>query len=143
MEASETMSGSDGATAAKRILLVEDSMIIALDTEECLLALGAEAVTVEATTAGALEALARQSYDLALLDHSLGSETSEAVAEVLRARGIPFWLATGYGEMADRVRAMGARGLLVKPYGREELARIMREFAGGDAAEDGPGAAGG
>ena len=118
---------NDGAP--KRILLVEDSMIIALDTEECLLSLGADAVHVQATVAGALEALSRADFDFALLDFNLGGESSEAVAEALRARGIPFWLATGYGEMADQLEEIGARGLLVKPYGREELTRIMREFA--------------
>lgn len=117
---------SDGA--ARRILVVEDSMIIALDTEECLLTLGAEEVVVQATVAGSLEALARGDFDFALLDFNLGGESSEAVAEGLRARGIPFWLATGYGEMADKVAELGAQGVLVKPYGREELVRIMREY---------------
>ena len=86
---------------AGRVLLVEDSMIIALDTEECLLQIGAAAVTVEGTVAGALEALATQDFAFALLDFRLGTDTGEPVAEALRTRGIPFWLATGYNEMAD------------------------------------------
>jgi CheY-like chemotaxis protein len=118
-----------------RILLVEDSMIIALDAEETLLQLGAAEVVVQTTVAGALAALAEDSFDLALLDHSLGSETSEAVAEALRARGIPFWLATGYNEMADQLDEIGARGLLVKPYGKDELARIMRGFSPQDQGQ--------
>lgn len=121
---------AQGDKSAKRILMVEDSMIIALDTEECLLTLGAEEVSVQATVAGALEALAQGQFDFALLDFNLGAESSEPVAEELRARGIPFWLATGYGEMAERAAELGAQGLLVKPYGREELVRIMGEFAG-------------
>lgn len=118
-----------GEETAKRILVVEDSMIIALDTEECLLGLGAELVVVQASVAGALGALDEEEFDLALLDFNLGGESSEKVAHELHARGIPFWLATGYGEMADKVEELGARGLLVKPYGRQELARIMAEFA--------------
>ena len=119
---------TDGNGAARRVLVVEDSMIIALDTEECLLALGALEVTVEGTVAGALAALAAGAFDFALLDFNLGSESSEPVAAALRERGIPFWLATGYGEMAAQLEALGARGLLVKPYGRSELVRIMDEF---------------
>ncbi len=42
--------------------------------------------------------------------------------------GVPFWLATGYGEMAEKQDEMGASGLLVKPYVREELAQILTEF---------------
>lgn len=114
-----------------RVLLVEDSMIIALDTEECLLSLGAAQIVVQGSVAGALDALAAQSFDLALLDYSLGGESGEAVAQELRARGIPFWLATGYGEMADKVTELGARGLLVKPYGRAELERLMAEYLAG------------
>lgn len=118
-----------GEGTAKRILVVEDSMIIALDTEECLLSLGAGAVTVQATVAGALAALDKEEFDLALLDFNLGGESSERVAEELRVRGIPFWLATGYGELAEKADDIGASGLLVKPYGREDLARIMHDFA--------------
>ena len=120
----------DGDKLAQRVLVVEDSMIIALDTEECLLMLGAGHVTVEGTVAGALSALANDPFDFALLDFNLGSESSDKVAEDLCARGIPFWLATGYSEMGDKLGELGARGLLLKPYGKEELARILHEFAG-------------
>lgn len=119
---------AQGEKTAKRILVVEDSMIIALDTEECLLTLGAQDVVVQATVAGALDALSQGQFDFALLDFNLAGESGEAVAEALRARDIPFWLATGYGEMAEKADEIGAQGLLVKPYGREELAGIMREF---------------
>jgi CheY-like chemotaxis protein len=123
------MAMSEGAGAAKRILVVEDSMIIALDAEECLLGLGAEEVVVVDTVAGALAALAAQPFDCAVLDFNLGSESSDPVATDLRARGIPFWLATGYSEMAGDLGMLGARGVLVKPYGRAELASMMAEFA--------------
>ncbi len=118
------------------MLVVEDSMIIAIDTEECFRSLGLETVAVQGTVDGALKCLERETFDLALLDFNLGTESSERVAEDLKARGIPFWLATGYGEMAERLDEMGAQGLLVKPYGREELSRMLSDFAnlGRDAA---------
>ncbi len=122
-----------GEATARSVLLVEDSMIIAIDTEECLLGLGAGHVAVEGTVAGALEALERGTFDFALLDFNLGSESSEPVAVELKNRGIPFWLATGYGEMADHLAEIGAEGVLVKPYGKDELERIMRGFARQDS----------
>ena len=125
-----------GNVTAKRILLVEDSMIIALDTEECLLQIGAEAVTVQGTVAGALNALSKEQFDLALLDFNLGTESSEKVADELRRIGVPFWLATGYGEMAEKLDEIGAEGLLVKPYGREELVKIMREISADESESD-------
>lgn len=127
----------EGSGAVRRILVVEDSMIIALDTEECLLDLGVDQVTVQGTVAGALNALGKEDFDLALLDFNLGSESSEMVARELHQRRIPFWLATGYGEMADKVEEIGARGLLVKPYGREELVRMLNAFC--DPAPDSDG----
>lgn len=124
-----------GGETAPRILLVEDSMIIALDTEECLLGIGAAAVVVHGTVAGALAELERAEFDLAVLDFNLGGETSEPVASELKRRGIAFWIATGYSEMADRLAQLGASGLLIKPYGRAELEGIMRDFAAsGDKA---------
>lgn len=104
-------------------------MIIALDCEECLLHLGASKVAVHATATGALAALNEDSFDMALLDCNLGSESSEPVAARLRALGIPFWLATGYGEMAAQAAGLGAAGVLVKPYGEAELAAVLGEFS--------------
>ena len=109
-------------------LLVEDSMIIALDTEDCLRELGVHSIHVESTVAGALRALEKGEPDLAILDYNLGKESSERVAEVLRERGVPFWLATGYGEMSERLEELGAKGLLTKPYGKEELTGVLKDF---------------
>ena len=78
---------------------------------------------VQSSVEAALDALDNTRFDLALLDYNLGSESSEAVARRLKAMGVPFWLATGYGEMEDKLEEMGASGLLVKPYG----ARNWRE----------------
>ena len=36
--------------------------------------------------------------DLAVLDFNLGGATSEAIAEILEARGVPFVFATGYAD---------------------------------------------
>ena len=117
-----------GMAAPASALLVEDSMIIALDTEDCLRELGVQSVHVESTVAGALRALEKGMPDLAILDYNLGKESSERVADVLRENGIPFWLATGYGEMSERLEEIGARGLLTKPYGKEELAKLLADL---------------
>ena len=121
-------------TLPERVLLVEDSMIIALDTEDCLRELGVHEVTVESSVEGALAAIAKTKPELAILDYNLGKESSEEVAADLARRGVPFWLATGYGEMKDRLEEMGASGLLVKPYGRDELVSILAQYGSPDTA---------
>ena len=107
------------------VLLVEDSMIIALDAEDCLKEMGITKVRIESSVAGALDALAKSPPAMAILDYNLGRENSEPVARKLQELGIPFWLATGYGEMQDRVEELGASGLLTKPYGKDELVEMV------------------
>ena len=63
-----------------------------------------------------------------MLDYNLGTESSEPVARKLVELGVPFWLATGYGEMADKLEEIGAQGVLTKPYGKDELRRMLGKF---------------
>ncbi|GMM93416.1 HWE histidine kinase domain-containing protein [Qipengyuania sp. MTN3-11] len=119
------------AGAPECVLVVEDSMIIAMDTEECLRQLGVKEVIVDGSVSSALESLKKNRIDLAVVDYNLGSESSERVAAELVALGVPFWLATGYGEMEEKLEEIGAQGLLVKPYGKEELGNILKENKSG------------
>ena len=115
--------------APGRVLLVEDGMIIAMDTEETLRDLGVADVKIAAKVSSALKELEGESFDLAVLDYNLGTESSEPVALKLTEMGVPFWLATGYGEMADRLEEIGALGVLTKPYGKDELRQMLDTFA--------------
>ena len=123
------MQGETIETLPSRVLLVEDGMIIAMDTEETLRDLGVAEVTIAAKVSTALKELEAESYDLAVLDYNLGTESSEPVAAKLNELGVPFWLATGYGEMADRLEEIGALGVLTKPYGRDELRRMLSKYS--------------
>ena len=112
----------------RRVLLVEDNTIIALDTEENLLALGVAEVVVASSNDAALVSIDGVTPDFALLDFNLGGETSEPTARALDGRGVRFAFATGYGEV-DRMTA-GYRhsvGVLQKPYSTEDLARIIAQ----------------
>ncbi|KZY54772.1 histidine kinase [Erythrobacter sp. HI0063] len=123
------MQGETIETLPSRVLLVEDGMIIAMDTEETLRDLGVVEVTIAAKVSSALKELEAESYDLAVLDYNLGTESSEPVAAKLNELGVPFWLATGYGEMADRLEEIGALGVLTKPYGKDELRRMLCKYS--------------
>ena len=111
------------------VLLIEDSAIIAMDAEDCLMELGVGEVRSEASVAGALAAIEASAPDAALLDFNLGKETGEAVAAELARRGIAFWLATGDVELESRMAELGARGVIIKPYGKPELAAMIEEFS--------------
>ena len=124
-------SGSDrsAATSASlpaHVLVVEDSMIIAMDTEDSLRTLGVATVTTAGSVAAALASIDQDPPEMAILDYNLGNETSDPVAKVLKERGIRFVMATGYGELAEGLEARGAFALLKKPYGRSELEELLR-----------------
>lgn len=106
----------DGAALGGSVLLVEDNMIIALDAEEMLLAMGAGPVRQAASVSDALRFLDQERPDFAVLDVNLGSETSLPVAERLAREGVPFVFATGYGEALDLPPALRGRPLVKKPF---------------------------
>ena len=107
------------------ILVVEDSMIIALDVEESLKRMGVRSVAIASSVAGALSAMAAREPDFAIVDFNLGSESSEPVARALKERGVRFVLATGYAELSDQAQEMGASALLRKPYGRSDIEELL------------------
>ena len=110
-----------------RVLVVEDNMIIALDTEQHLLDLGVERVDLAASNAAALAVLDEDDPDFAVLDFNLGDETSELVAETLDARGIRFAFASGYGDVDQLARDYAHKvAVLLKPYSRDDLAEVLR-----------------
>ncbi|MCX9148401.1 HWE histidine kinase domain-containing protein [Erythrobacter sp. WG] len=108
-----------------RVLVVEDSIIIALDTEENLKRLGVGAVRLESSVQGALAAIADDPPDFAIIDFNLGGESSEPIAAALRAAGIRFVLATGYAEGAGQFERLGADAVLKKPYGMAEIESLL------------------
>ncbi|MBV7265099.1 HWE histidine kinase domain-containing protein [Erythrobacter ani] len=116
----------DEVSLPEHVLIVEDSMIIALDTEENLKRLGVKSVRVEGNVAGALTAIAAKEPDFAIIDFNLGTESSEPVARELKERGVRFVLATGYAEMANEVEELGADALLRKPYDRDDLEKALK-----------------
>jgi light-regulated signal transduction histidine kinase (bacteriophytochrome)/CheY-like chemotaxis protein len=112
------------------VMLVEDSLIIAMDAEDILLRLGAEHVTTVASVAQGLTELAADTPGLAILDINLGAETSLPIADRLHAAGVPFLFATGYGEQARLPGAHADTPVLQKPYTIESVARAVAALLG-------------
>jgi CheY-like chemotaxis protein len=111
------------------ILLVEDSLIIALDAEDILKRLGAAHVATAGTVERALEAIETVRPDMAMLDINLGDQTSFAIADRLNELRIPFLFATGYGEQAQLPEDHQARAVVQKPYTLENVARALPRLA--------------
>ncbi|MDO9411576.1 MAG: HWE histidine kinase domain-containing protein [Pseudolabrys sp.] len=116
--------------ADRKVLLVEDSLIISLDAEDILLRLGAEMVTTHATMDGALDHLDTERPALAILDINLGDQTSYPIADRLLEMGVPFIFASGYGEQASLPMEHRNRLMVQKPYTLENVARTLAELVG-------------
>jgi hypothetical protein len=65
--------------------------------------------------------------DAAIIDVSLGKETSYPVADALLERSIPFAFATGHGESAIDAR-FKAPFVLAKPFSFEGLREMLIRF---------------
>ena len=103
------------------LLVVEDNIIIAMDAEDVLLALGAARVHTAATVAQAHSVLAGATLEAAILDFNLEDETSEAVADALRQTGTPFVFATGYSGLEALPERFADCHLLQKPYVADDI----------------------
>jgi CheY-like chemotaxis protein len=112
----------------RRVLVVEDEVIVAMLIEDMLVDLGYDVVALSTRLDEALTFARTMPIDLAVLDVNLNGEMSFPVADALRARGIPFVFATGYGP-----RVLGApyagTPTLQKPFQIGELRRTLELVA--------------
>jgi CheY-like chemotaxis protein len=110
--------------SGQRILVVEDEMLVLVETQDMLADLGCDAVVAAATNEQAIALIEAQHFDAALLDLNLNGVRSYPVADLLAARGVPFAFATSYGGhgLRDEDRA---RPLLVKPFDTAPLGALL------------------
>jgi CheY-like chemotaxis protein len=122
------MTSANGINASKRILVVEDELMIRMLLQDMLADLG-HTLAGEAGRIDEALALAKQGeFDVAILDVNLNGQPISPVVEVLVERGLPFVFATGYG----------ARGVpepyrqtptLQKPFQADALAQAIEAAA--------------
>ncbi|WP_426123041.1 response regulator [Pararhizobium sp. PWRC1-1] len=108
----------------KRILVVEDEVLLAMHLEDLLIEMGHEVVGPAIRIVEALKFARQADLDFAVLDVNVAGSQSFPVADVLLARAIPFVFATGYGAegFLDRYRD---HPTLRKPYEPRELQRAI------------------
>jgi CheY-like chemotaxis protein len=101
--------------AGRRILLVEDELLVAMMVEDMLRDEGCAIVGPVGRVAPALKAAREESLDAAVLDINLAGEAVYPVAKALAERKVPFVFTTGYER--DALPAEHAhRSRLAKPF---------------------------
>ena len=115
------------ALAGKRILVVEDDRLLALYDADLLTAWDCEVLGPAASVAAALDILAETLPDAALLDVSLGGETSEPIAEALAAIPRPFVVTTAFAprHLGPSLRTAPILG---KPFSETRLRRVLTDL---------------
>jgi PAS domain S-box-containing protein len=108
-----------------RILVVEDEALVALQLQSDLEQAGHQVVGPARSLNQGLILASREKIHAALLDVRLGSETSEAIAEQLIERNIPFAFATGYADSNMLPEHLRAAPKLSKPYVSTEIRKVV------------------
>lgn len=129
------MASLNGSNARqRRVLVVEDEMMIRMLLEDMLTDLGYTVASSAGRVDEAIVFARTGDFDLAILDVNLNGDVVYPVADVLAERGLPFVFSTGYGDnsISDPYRG---RPTLQKPFqldGLEAaLSRLLR--AGSEA----------
>jgi CheY-like chemotaxis protein len=115
----------------RKILVVEDAYLVAMDLCEEMEGLGCTVVGPVGRLELALDLAQREQIDGAVLDVNLAGELSFPVAEALSARHIPYVLVTSYDD--DAAFPSEYRNILrfSKPYRSSHLAPILARYFGG------------
>ena len=109
----------------KKILIVEDEVVIASDIQEMLEELNYEVVDIVITAKKALEILATKTVDLVLLDiHIKGNKDGVELAQDIQSKyNVPFIFLTSHADPATVERAIQTKpiGYVVKPFEKADL----------------------
>ena len=112
---------AESVFSPKRILLVDDDVLIAMSSADMLTDLGHEVVEAHSGKE-ALKCLGDAGFDLMITDYSMpgmtGAELAKAAREI--APSLPILIASGYAELPSDVDLDVAR--LGKPYNQAQLA---------------------
>ena len=109
----------------RRVLVVEDEPLIALEIEAELAAAGATVLGPVGIHGAAARLIETEPLDAALLDATLAGEPVDALAAALDARGVPFAFTSGHGP-SGLPEGFRDRPLLGKPFNAEALLDLIR-----------------
>jgi PAS domain S-box-containing protein len=117
----------------KRILVVEDEVLVAMVVIDMLEELGVRPIGPAQSVEQALETIAGEEFDAALLDGNLAGTQVHAVAAALTRKEVPFVFVTGYAR-GGLPAAFRSAPILSKPFTEAELIAALRGLFGPGAS---------
>jgi PAS domain S-box-containing protein len=127
MERKQARLGLKSSIIGKRVLVVDDEPLIAMDIVASLEDEGCEVIGPAATLDKALALINAVEIDAALLDANLAGSPVDALAAALAKRSIPFAFVSGYGR-EGLPEAFRQATLIKKPFQRQHLIDVVREI---------------
>jgi CheY-like chemotaxis protein len=119
----------EGPLSGRRVLVIEDEMMVAMLLKDILAELGCTVVGPAARVEQALAMIeAAGALDAAVLDINLNGQKSYPVADALVARRVPLLFATGYGRRNTVLNGYRSFPLLQKPFRLLELADALAKL---------------
>lgn len=124
------MSSPETGLEGRRILLVEDEVLVAMLIEDILTDFGCAVVGTASRLEDALKSAREEMMDIALLDVNLAGKRSFPVADILAERGVPFLFVSGYGEQGLEAPHQN-RPVIQKPFSPELIAEALLKVLNG------------
>jgi CheY-like chemotaxis protein len=114
----------DKLLTGRRVLVIEDEMLILMMIEDMLADLGCESVAVASKVGPAISLIEGQEFDTAMLDMNLNGIESYPVADALSAREVPYFFSTG-NSLTDMKDGYRDQDVLKKPFTFEQLGSML------------------
>jgi PAS domain S-box-containing protein len=111
---------SEHSLDGRRILVIEDEPLVAMDLESTLAAAGCKVVGPAGTLEQAKALVADARYDAALVDVNLAGEPVDELAAALTQKNCPFAFVTGHGR-EGLPRGFQEAPVLGKPFSQDQL----------------------
>jgi DNA-binding response OmpR family regulator len=118
--------GADNTLHGRRVLVVEDELLVAMELDSVLRAQGCAVLGPAATVDRAVALIGEGRPEVAVLDLNLGGQSALPVAAALNARGVPFLVVSGYSETQSRAPELSRAPRLAKPVSHRQLLHALR-----------------
>jgi two-component system, response regulator PdtaR len=109
----------------RRLLIVEDELLIALELQSIVEQLGGTVVGPAGSVEDALQFLSETTPNAALLDVTLRDGRVTPVAQACRDRSVPFALVTGYGRLELEEPLLQSAPRVRKPFDSRAIHKVL------------------
>jgi CheY-like chemotaxis protein len=122
-----TNPGANHLLQGRRVLVVEDELLVAMEFESILRAQGCMVLGPATSVERAVALIEQRRPEAALLDLNLGGQSALQVAASLNARSVPFLIVSGYSERQSPEPELSRAPRLAKPVSHRQLVQALQQ----------------